>query len=232
MAGNFLIEDIEHLIKSRMDGGNAVLLSAVPGAGKTTFGLHFLEEGFKTDQLGIAILTEISPDRLLSIASSFGFHWKKKVESGLLKIIDCYSFRSMSEVHSKYYVDDPQQLSLVSLKLIEAQKGEKNGRLLLDSASTLLLVSSDGAGVDFLSPTSSMLKRDGFTCLFILEGGAHDAQISNRLRYILDGVLDMKLEEVEGGMRRWFRIYSLRGCSHETRWVSFTIGKKGLTIEK
>lgn len=231
-SSNFLIEGTDRLISRRSSReGNVLLLSAAPGTGKTTFGLQFLQEGFKEDQLGIAIVTDFSPDDFTSTASSLGFDWRKRVESGILKIIDCYSYMLGNEVTSKFYVKNPQDLSSVFMKLKEAWNGEKNGRLILDSASTLILVSNDIDAIQFLSSISSRLKRDGFTCLFILEGGVHDAQIVNRLRYLLDGVLDMKTEETKDELQRFFRIYSLRGCTHETRWFSFNIGKKGLVLK-
>jgi len=228
----FLIEGSEHLIKGHVKRGNVLLLSAVPGAGKTSFGLQFLEEGFKTDQPGMAIVTDFSPDELISTATTFGFTWRKYLESGLLKIIDCYSFMDGAKSTSKYYVDSPSALTNVSIVLTEAQKGVENGRLIVDSASTLLLLSDDAAGVKFLSSISARMKRAGYTCVFILEGGVHDAHISNRLRYLLDGVLDMKIEEVDDERRRFFRIYSLRGCRHETRWIPFSIGDKGFILEE
>lgn len=226
-----MIEGTGPLIKGRTSRGNVLLLSAVPGAGKTTFGLHFLEEGLTEDQPGIAIVTDFSPDELISMASTFGFEWETHVESGLLKIIDCYSYMLGNEVTSKYYVANPGNLSRVSITLREARNRVENGRLVLDSASTMLLLSEDVAGVKFLSGISSRLKRDGFNCIFILEGGVHDAVISQRLRYLLDGVLDMRIEEIGGEINRFFRIYSLRGCRHDTRWVQFSIGEKGIIIE-
>lgn len=231
MCAHCLVEGTDGLIQGQMKKGIVFLLSAIPGAGKTTFGLQFLEEGFKEDQPGIAIVTDFSPHELISMASTFGFDWRKHVESGLLKIIDCYSYMLGSKVTSKYYVKDPENLTNVSITLSEARGGEENGRLIVDSASTLILLSDDVAGVRFLSSISSRMKRQGFTCIFMLEGDVHDAKIVARLRYILDGVLDMRIEETEGERNRFFRIYSLRGCRHETRWISFTIGEKGLILK-
>ena len=206
-------------------------MSAVPGAGKTTFGLNFLEQGFREEQPGIAIVTDSSPAEFVSMASTFGFDWKKHMESGFLKIVDCYSYMLGEEVSSQYYVENPENLSRVSIKLREVQDRQENGRLVLDSASTLLLLSDDVAGVKFLSSISSRLKRDGFTCVFILEGGVHDTIISQRLRYLLDGVLEMRIDGNGGEINRFFRIYSLRGCQHETRWVQFWIGAEGIFVK-
>ncbi len=208
----------------------------MPGTGKSTFGLQFLEEGFRENQPGIAIVTDISSEEFVSMADTFGFRWEGHVESGLLKIVDCYSHmlgrgRMGNEVYSKFQVNDPEDLTNVSITLSEAREDTENGRLLLDNASTLILLSNPSAGVKFLSSISSRMKRSGFTCVFILEGGVHDTQILNRLRYLLDGVLDMRLEETEDDRQRFFRIYSLRGCRHETRWISFTIKDNGFFLE-
>lgn len=235
MSPQILIEGTDQLIHGQINRGNVFMLSAIPGAGKTMFGLQFLEEGFREDQPGIAIVTDISSEELVSIAATLGFDWGRHVESGLLKIVDCYSYMlgrgSMrQDAISRFQVDDPENLTNVSITLSDARDDMENGRLLLDSASTLLLLSDEAVGVKFLSNISSRMKRDGFTCVFILEGGVHDAKIMNRLRYLLDGVLDIRIEETEDERKRYFRIYSLRGCRHETRWVPFTINEKGFFL--
>lgn len=230
MSVNFLIEGTSQLIKGPMNRGNVLLLSAVPGVGKTTFGLNFLEEGLKEEQPGIAMVTDFSPEDLISMASTFRYDWEKHVESGLLKIVDCYSHMLGEEGTSPYFVENPENLTRVGRTLREAQDQDGGGRMLLDSASTLLLLSNDVMGVKFLSSVSARLKRGGFDSLFILEGGVHDSIVAQRLRYLLDGVLEMRVEEVGGELDRFFRIYSLRGCQHDTRWVQFRIGEKGIEV--
>lgn len=230
MSGNFLIEGTSQLIKGPMNRGNVLLLSAVPGVGKTIFGINFLEEGLKEEQPAIAMVTDFSPEDLVSMASTFNFNWEKHVESGLLKIVDCYSHMLGEEGTSPYFVENPENLTRVGRVLREAQDQDSGGRMLMDSASTLLLLSNDIAGVKFLSSMSARLKRSEFNSLFILEGGVHDSVIAQRLRYLLDGVLEMRVEEVGGELDRFFRIYSLRGCQHDTRWVHFRIGEKGIEV--
>ncbi len=235
MSPQILIEGTDKLIHGQMNKGNVFMLSAVPGAGKTIFGIQFLEEGFREDQPGIAVVTDISSNEFISMAKTFGFEWERHVESGLLMFVDCHSYMlgrggRGQETVSRFQVDDPENLTNVSITLSDARRDIEKGRLLLDSASTLMLLSDEVIGVKFLSNISSRMKRDGFTCVFILEGGVHDSKILNRLRYLMDGVLDIKMEEVEDERKRYFRIYSLRGCRHETKWVPFTINEKGFFL--
>jgi len=232
VSANFLIEGTSQLIKGQMNKGNVLLLSAVPGVGKTIFGLNFLEEGLKEEQPGIAMVTDFSPEDLISMASIFNYHWEKHVESGLLKIVDCYSHMLGEGSTSQFFVENPENLTRVGRTLREAQNQDSGGRMLMDSASTLLLLSNDIVGVKFLSSISARLKRSEFNSLFILEGGVHDSVVAQRLRYMLDGVLEMRVEEVGGELDRFFRIYSLRGCQHDTRWVHFHIGEKGIEVEE
>jgi len=230
-----------------MNRGNVLLLSAVPGVGKTTFGLNFLEEGLKEEQPGIAMVTDFSPEDLISMASAFRYDWEKHVESGLLKVVDCYSHMLGEEGTSQYFVENPENLTRVGRTLREAQDPDSSGRMLLDSASTLLLLSTDVTGVKFLSSISARLKRGGFDSLFILEGGVHDSIVAQRLRYLLDGVLEKMAEvmyqsgfdsgydfstaiasmsELSGGqiLDEYLRVASVRG------WGRFTVVKADLEI--
>jgi len=47
--------------------------------------------------------------------------------------------------------------------------------------------------------------------------GNHSNSFYNEVRSSFDGVIDMKLDETDGELRRFVRVYSYRGA-HETKW--------------
>lgn len=225
-----LVKGTESLIRSDLRGGNVFLLSACPGAGKTTFSLHFLYEGLCNGQSGLIVLTDFSPDDLYSMASSFGWNFEQFVKAGSLRVIDCFSWR-LGKPTSRYHVENIANLNEVSVAIEEARRELTNGRFVLDSISSIILASGVSPALRFLLTLSARLKRDGFSGILISEEGVHDEKVAVTLRFIIDGVFDMKLEELRGEMARSFRIFSIRGASHETRWVPFEITQKGIAIK-
>ena len=225
-----LIEGSEPLIKGTLRKGNVFLLSAPPGSGKTSFCLDFLYQGLKDAQPAIALVTDCSPSDMLSMASSLGLNLEQYVEAGSLRIIDCYSWRLGEKITAPYFVE-PKSLSDVSIGIEKSRFGLRNGRFTFDSVSSLILGSSTSTAISFLSTLSARLKRDGFDCIFVLEGGADDEKTVAMLRYITDGVLEMKTDESTGKIERFFRIYSLRGVYHQTCWVHFMISDRGFVLE-
>jgi KaiC/GvpD/RAD55 family RecA-like ATPase len=68
------------------------------------------------------------------------------------------------------------------------------------------------------------MKKHGNVGAYAIELGIHSNSFYNEVRASFDGVIELKLEEADGELRRYVRIYSYRG-SHETKWFRLLIGQ-------
>jgi circadian clock protein KaiC len=65
------IEGLDELLRGGIISGRMYLISGDPGTGKTTLGMHFLEEGLRIDETVLFIHGEESSDELVANAAEF-----------------------------------------------------------------------------------------------------------------------------------------------------------------
>lgn len=97
--------------------------------------------------------------------------------------------------------------------------------LVIDSISTLLTYNNEGSIQKFLQVIMARAKEWHSVGLYIAEYGVHSEAFYNSLRFMVDGVLEMKMYEVGGELKRFFRVHTFKMAGHNTRWVPFTIGQ-------
>src|SRR5438105_3036 len=82
------IEGLDELLLGGIPRGNLILIQGAPGTGKTTLGLEFVYRGItEFDEPGMIVLFEVSPDKLVRDAASFGWDLHALEEQRRLKIV-------------------------------------------------------------------------------------------------------------------------------------------------
>ena len=124
------------------------------------------------------------------------------------------------------------EASLKILILIEEAKKGLKGRIrfVLDSITSLTVDSSQDVVLKFLRILKARLKNSGQIGFCTVEEGAHNNNFTNHLRYIFDGVIELKISEHNNEFKRFIRVYSMRGAKHELKWFHFKITNKGIMV--
>jgi KaiC/GvpD/RAD55 family RecA-like ATPase len=92
-----------------------------------------------------------------------------------------------------------------------------------DTLSTLLAYNSEELCVRFMKAHLARMKRHGNIGAYAIETGIHSNSFYNEVKATFDGVIELKLEEMDGELRRFIRVYRYRGA-HETKWFRLLIG--------
>ncbi|WMW22492.1 ATPase domain-containing protein [Methanolobus mangrovi] len=100
------IANLDKKISGGYPKGKGILITGVPGAGKTIFGLHFLHKSCMDGKKCIMIATEETPEDLLEQAAMLGLGLDSFIEKGLLKIKPVIEFRTRSIARDAHLVDD------------------------------------------------------------------------------------------------------------------------------
>lgn len=155
----------------------SALIIGPPRSDKLLFAEQFMVEGFKKNELGIYIINNDFPESIVNkirdIHGIGNFH----LESSLLKIIDCYStFIGVPKADSDIVknVSGPQALNEISIAL--AKILASNSRVILDSATTLLLQNPFNMVEKFFQTLIGKIKVYNSAFFIILEEGTHDAR--------------------------------------------------------
>jgi hypothetical protein len=78
----------------------------------------------------------------------------------------------------------------------------------------------------FVNAISFVLKDAEAAAIFTLTTPTNE-QFSNALSSILDGIIEMKLEEYNGSLTRSIRLLSIKGHRHTPSWINFKISDDG-----
>ncbi|SFM18643.1 ATPase domain-containing protein [Methanolobus profundi] len=100
------IANLDKKISGGYPKGKGILITGVPGAGKTIFGLHFLHKSCMDGKKCIMVATEETPEDLLEQASMLGLGLESFLENGTLKIKQVIEFRTRSIAREAHIIDD------------------------------------------------------------------------------------------------------------------------------
>ena len=104
--------------------------------------------------------------------------------------------------------------------------GKRSIRLIIDSLTHLAAIFGENAVLQFVNDLSFVLKDAEAAAIFTLTTPTNE-QFSNALSSILDGIIEMKLEEYSGSLIRSIRLLSIKGLHHTPTWINFKISDDG-----
>lgn len=90
------IANLDKKISGGYPKGKGILITGVPGAGKTIFGIHFLHKSCMDGRKCVMVATEETPEDLLEQASMLGLGLESFLKNGLLQIKQVIEFRTRS----------------------------------------------------------------------------------------------------------------------------------------
>ncbi len=217
------------LINETIESG-LLLLAGPPGVGKTIFCKESVFYSLKDGNAVVYMATEETPNNIFASMKQFGWDVSESVANDLLRIVDVYSYRSKADPETKYYVENPENLTHVMLTLDKAREGVSNLRFILDSITSLAMFVGPGTGQKFMQTIIQRLRASGTLGICVLDVGILDEAFLNYLRFIFDGVIEMAVTEEEGRLKRIIRVFSLKGGKHDTSWHEFTISDEGIEV--
>lgn len=199
--------------------GRHYLFTGSPGAGKTTFALHFIVEGLRVGQR-CGILTQDAPEDLLAHGDYLGHDLRPAVADGRLVVLQ---FRM--DFLRRYSRLMSPELVYEELAEMLSEGGERPGRLVIDSAAPFL----EGGSVanDLIDGLGSFLEGwEGVTYVTI-PGDIHERS-QRRLydRVVSSAAGVFQIDRIRG-TRRELSVQKLRQGSARTDPFTFEIRSGG-----
>jgi circadian clock protein KaiC len=215
---------LDEMLGGGFPAGHVVLVTGLPGTGKTCFGLQFLMEGVARGEKGVFLSLEEDVAPLLETARQF--HWP----------IDA----ALSSDHLKILRLDPRQTQQ-SLKRVQGDLGKelsKAGyqRIVVDSVSLLNMLSDDEAGRRAtLFALAGACRDSGGTTVLTAEADPIHPEVSRDglSEYVADGVVVLGYSTGPDGRRVGLslRILKMRRTAHARTSQPYTIGPTGLAVD-
>ena len=213
---------LKNLILAPMSTGFNLAIMGPPGVGKSTLCQELIREASKSGLKCLYVITN----------NPIGLVKEQLREVGVAPIarnepviyVDMYSWLLGERSSERFQIDNASDVAALSVVLSSAAETSGDRSFIaFDTLSTLLAYNSEELTVRFMKSHLARMKRHGNIGAYAIETGIHSASFYNEVRATFDGVLEMKLEEMDGELRRFIRVYRYRG-SHETKWFRLLIG--------
>lgn len=140
-----------------------------------------------------------------------------------LIFVDGYTWLT-GKSEERFNIESLSNLTELNYKITSAISTLSRPALLIfNSLSPLTLYNSETFVLKFLQLLFAKIKECGALGIFIAQSGVHNQEFYTTMEYLSDGVFDMKMEEDQGNITKFFRIRSLNSVHRDTRWLPFII---------
>ncbi len=225
------IDGLDKLLNGGIPPKSSILLVGPPGCGKTTFCQQFIYSGLKNTLPAFYITLDSSPEDVSKSMEEFRWDLKPFMKQKKMYFLDAYSWKvgGGKENETIKVINGGLDINNITMTLADIldkiNADDKRG--IFDSLSTLLLYTPPELVMRFIPVLIAKAKKANSTQILILEEGVHDEKVVNTLSYMVDGVINMKMD----GDRRLLQVSKMKGASCTRKWVEVAITKEGLHIK-
>ena len=207
------VAGLDGLIEGGYPDGSIVLVAGTPGTGKTIFGLQFLQEGAKNNEMGIFVSFEQEKKDIIRQASRFGWDFEALEKKNLLRVVSMWP-SSFDEVMTKIF------------KCLYY----KPKRLVVDSVTSITYSMADNR--EAFHKMAEKLKKSGLTVVLTseLQSGQVGFSRDGISEFVSDGLVLLKSVEVAGEQKNLLRVEKLRSSKVNKESHVYDIGERGLEL--
>ena len=218
---------LDKFMSGGLPKGSNVLIVGPMGSGKSHFSRKFIATGIPSCEKSMFIALDDAPTM---IRKSLSAHLNQDItiyeQKNSLRFVDAYSWSAgagaadMGERFSINGILELNQLSGViadaSAELGQTIQQKAGGRRAIDSISSLLVNFELASIQRFISQIArTALAFGGVTTLYVLEEGTVSEQVLNNIKYLMDGVIELK----EENGRSHARVTHMKWIEYSKDWV-------------
>lgn len=218
------VAGLDEMLGGGFPAGHVVLVTGLPGTGKTCLALQFLAAGIAAGEKGVFLSLEEDAPALLASGEQFGWPLAAAQKSGKLQVVRL----------------DPKETKQ-NLHRIQGELGAelaKTGgkRIVVDSVSLLNMLSDDEPGRRAtLFSLAAACRSAGATTLLTAEADPQHPLVSRDglSEYVADGVILLGYSTAPDGHRvaLSMRILKMRRTAHVRTVQPYSIGAGGMVVD-
>ena len=219
---------LDKLLGGGIPKGTNILLIGSLGRGKSTLSRKFVAQGIQRGEPCMYVAIDDDPNLVAQELSKLLPQGVREYEKlSLYQVVDAYSWSTGIQSPSRFAVSGLLELSQLAgvvadagTALGQSVQGKKGGRRVLDSVSSLLVNFELSSVQRFLSSVARTATAfGGITTFYIVEEGAVPDQILNNMKYLMDGIIEMR-DELG---KRLARVANMKWVSVSRDWVEWTL---------
>jgi circadian clock protein KaiC len=214
------VPSLDRMLSGGLPAASTTAVLGAPGAGKTTFGLHFLHAGLVSGAKALYFGFYEAPGRLLRNAAAVGMDLSPFVADGRLALM----WNAPLEV----------SIDKLALALIARVKRDGIQRVVIDGIEGFLTNTLFEERFSLFATALTLeLRALGATTLITEELDLFTAEIKSKafqVSALIENVVVLRYVEIESELRRLISVLKLRGRSADPAIRELTIGAQGLVV--
>lgn len=249
------IENLDKKIGGGYPQGKGILLTGVPGTGKTIFGLHLLYQSCSDGKKCVLIATEESPEDLLEQAGMLGLKLEPFMGKGLLSIKQVLEIRAGAVSRAAHIVDGFNSTEIDLIEKCELDRSFRHDKVgfnigemdlvdvvkLIPDDTNVVVVDNLGVlafGLDIkqfrdkFDTLNRVLSAKQITAVYVMDDAAY--QLTHQIAdYSTHGSIKLFVKEnpYTGKMERFLSIPKMRSTSISLDFILFDITASGIQIK-
>lgn len=250
------IDGFDQLVEGGLPRGSNVLVTGLPGTGKTIFGLNFLYKGAQLGENGLYISIDSSSEQLKLQGLRFGWNLEgmeksgklfflriplNKIKFNLFEVIE----KIKNEINAERVVLDNLATFAINAGFFAVRLGDGDG---IEPSPTPLEAGNVGgdvpdeeSGVIYASKSSKRmaymivekLAELGTTNLIITYGNRNSTHITvdGISEFSCDGIVELYNELIGNKHMRTMSVLKMRATAHSPYLHDFEFGKGGIVVK-
>jgi KaiC/GvpD/RAD55 family RecA-like ATPase len=218
------LEVLDRILPSGMPPVSTVLILSDPGSGDESLIAHFVSKQVQEGKSTIYVTLDNFPANIRQITQTQ--ITRENVEWSSLVFVDCYS-KTVGVESDESHIEDPENLSAISIAISEIMNKQSISLIVLDSFNTLIRKRGVRSAIEFLRVIVARARQAKCLCLVTMNRKAfHPAMVASA-QDVVDGVIELRIEESPEGIARSLRILKMVGTKHLTTWTPYDISDEG-----
>ncbi|HIP25142.1 MAG TPA: hypothetical protein EYG81_01565 [Archaeoglobus profundus] len=219
------ITSLDAQLNGGFPSGSVILILEQPGAGGEVFTFHFALTGVSNNEKVAYISTNDTKDQVIENIKVY-FTETDAIEK--LEIVDLVMPRLMDKVED---IKSYWKGKLDPLKYVRRILSNSYDRIILNNLTYFLFQYSVQDIFELIDYMSLYVKRNDSIIFLLMTKGVTDHTFENRVKYIVDGIIELELRETENEIQRRLKILKLKRVLVPKTIFRYDLTDRGVRME-
>lgn len=233
------VKGLDELLGGGLPKGKCILVVGSPGAGKTILQMQFLISGAKTDERGLYVAMDETPEQVKVNLSSFGWDIEELEKTGKILFLDATMLRqagirrSNALTSSKFEDSEPRMSVRFLVETItKIVKEEDIQRIAVDPVTSIVLRYDE----QFKKRRALLTFFDSLinsNCTSLVSTELRTGMLNRSFQleeFLSQGVILMHTMVHAGTVVRAIQVEKMRGIAHDAQLRPYQITSKGIEV--